>query len=187
MTCDNCEYKYTCTKHQMYDEYYDKVTFVEYTDETCDSFKSDDECKIDTIKDINSWKLITEEFPPILPKVYRRSNYTYRNTERMLLVVDQTNGTRMVKEGYAEVYDDGAVCWKIPGTIKEVTHWMPMPELPEPVEWVHSYVSIGRDKTTHLVASLTCENCGYIETNHFQYLKCPKCNALWDKVREEVK
>lgn len=52
MTCDNCEYKHTCNKHRVYDEYNDKVTFVEYTDETCDSFKSNDEQEVDTIKDL---------------------------------------------------------------------------------------------------------------------------------------
>lgn len=36
----------------MYDEYNDKVTFVEYTDETCDEFKDETEHEIDTIKDM---------------------------------------------------------------------------------------------------------------------------------------
>lgn len=52
MNCDNCEYKHTCNKHRMYDEYNDKVTFIDYTDKTCDEFKAETECEIDTIKDM---------------------------------------------------------------------------------------------------------------------------------------
>ena len=52
MTCDNCEYKHICSKHRIYDEYNDKVTFVEYTDETCDEFKNEDTCETDIIKDL---------------------------------------------------------------------------------------------------------------------------------------
>lgn len=52
MTCDNCGYKHTCNKHRMYDEYNDKVIFIEYTDKTCDSFKCDDRQEVVTIKDI---------------------------------------------------------------------------------------------------------------------------------------
>lgn len=134
---------------------------------------------------MSNWKLISEEFPPILPKEYHRGNTTWKNTERVLVVVDQTNGTRMVKEGYAEVYESGAICWKIPGTIKEVTHWMPMPELPEPVEWVHSYGIIWRQTAEVLRAfSVQCANCGHFDLGGLQFRKCPVCGALWDEFKE---
>lgn len=132
---------------------------------------------------MSNWKLISEEFPPILPKEHRRGNTTWKNTDRVLVVVDQTNGTRMVKEGYAEVYENGAICWRIPGTIKEVTHWMPMPELPEPIEWVHSYAVVGRGEKGY-VTSITCGHCKYIETKSIQFNKCPRCGVLWDEIHE---
>jgi hypothetical protein len=38
----------------------------------------------------------------------------------------------MVKEGYCEWYNDyPEPRWQIPGTIDEVTHWMPLPEPPK--------------------------------------------------------
>lgn len=128
----------------------------------------------------NNWKLVSEEFPPILPKVYNSNgNRPYRKTSRLLLVVDQTNGVRMVKEGYAEVYDDGSYFWRIPGTIKAVTHWMPLPELPEPVEWIHSYVIIERDSRGRAV-SVKCANCGHVNSKFIQFDRCDSCGALWD-------
>lgn len=132
---------------------------------------------------MSNWKLISEELPPILPQVHHRGTTTWRNTERILVVVDQTNGTRMVKEGYAEVYDYGYVCWKIPGTIKEVTHWMPMPELPEPVEWVHTNAYLWRNERG-MVEAIQCGLCGHFETKSIQFDKCTKCGALWDKCKE---
>lgn len=133
---------------------------------------------------MDNWKLISEEFPPILPKEYHHGTSTWRNTERVLVVVDQTNGTRMVKEGYAEVYTTGYVCWKIPGTIKTVTHWMPMPELPEPVEWVHSYGIIWRNDKGRADA-VQCGKCGHFDTKSIQFKKCPTCGALWDECKEK--
>lgn len=132
---------------------------------------------------MSSWKLISEEFPPIIPKEHHRGNTTWRNTERVLLVVDQTNGTRMIKEGYAEVFENGAICWRIPGTIKEVTHWMPMPELPEPIEWIHTDAYLWRNDRGRLEA-IQCCNCGHFETKSIRFDKCNQCGALFDKCEE---
>lgn len=132
---------------------------------------------------MSNWKLISEEFPPVLPKEHNIGSTVWRNTERVLVVVDQTNGTRMVKEGYAEVYDSGAVCWRIPGTIKEVTHWMPLPELPEPIDWVHTDAYLCRDDRGR-VEAIQCGLCGHFETKYIQFSKCTNCGALWDECKE---
>ena len=49
---------------------------------------------------------------------------------RVLCVCKQRSGKVFVKEGYYELFSNKP-CWRIPGSIDEVTHWMPLPEPPK--------------------------------------------------------
>ena len=48
---------------------------------------------------------------------------------RVLCVCQQRKGKIFVKEGYYELFGNRP-CWRIPGSIDSVTHWMPLPEPP---------------------------------------------------------
>ena len=56
-----------------------------------------------------------------------------KRSDKVLCCVEQKDGRRMIKEGYAFKYsdNDNYIKWKIPGTIYKVTHWTYMPELPD--------------------------------------------------------
>ena len=49
---------------------------------------------------------------------------------RVLCVCQQRSGKVFVKEGYYELFSNRP-CWRIPGSIDSVTHWMPLPEPPK--------------------------------------------------------
>lgn len=49
---------------------------------------------------------------------------------RVLCVCQQRSGKTFVKEGYYELFSNKP-CWRIPGSIDTVTHWMPLPEPPK--------------------------------------------------------
>lgn len=49
---------------------------------------------------------------------------------RVLCVCQQRSGKTFVKEGYYELFSNKP-CWRIPGSIDSVTHWMPLPEAPK--------------------------------------------------------
>ena len=84
-----------------------------------------------TIAPAPRWIPVTERLPDIV-KTAKAHRNVYRRTDRVLCACLQTNGKRMVKEGYAEFFNDyPEPNWKIPGTIHSVTHWMPLPEPPE--------------------------------------------------------
>lgn len=54
-----------------------------------------------------------------------------KRSEHVLCCVEQKDGRRMIKEGYAFIYSENTNhIWKIPGTIHKVTQWTYMPELP---------------------------------------------------------
>lgn len=55
-----------------------------------------------------------------------------KRSEHVLCCVEQKDGRRMIKEGYAFIYSENTnhIIWKIPGTIYKVTQWTYMPELP---------------------------------------------------------
>lgn len=80
---------------------------------------------------VQKWIPVTERLPEIV-KTTKAHRNVYRRTDRVQCACLQTNGKRMVKEGYAEFFNDyPEPNWKIPGTIHSVTHWMPMPQPPE--------------------------------------------------------
>ena len=72
------------------------------------------------------WIPVTERLPEADGK---RTTYgsTYAHSRRVLCACLQKDGKRMAKEGYCRIYNDGIVCWMIPGTIDSVTHWMELP------------------------------------------------------------
>lgn len=49
---------------------------------------------------------------------------------RVLCVCQQRSGKTFVKEGYYELFSNKP-CWRIPGSIDSVTHWMPLPKPPK--------------------------------------------------------
>lgn len=49
---------------------------------------------------------------------------------RVLCVCQQRSGKVFVKEGYYELFSNRP-CWRIPGSIDSVTHWMPLPSVPK--------------------------------------------------------
>lgn len=83
---------------------------------------------------VQRWIPVTERLPEIQYHLKKGRN-TYTRSVRVLCVCVQKSGKKMVKEGYCEWFSDyPEPCWKIPGTIDTVTHWMPLPEPPKEVE-----------------------------------------------------
>lgn len=79
------------------------------------------------------WISVKDRLPEVASR-HKRYRNTYTKSIRVLCVCVQKDGKRMVKEGYFEWFNDyPEAIWKIPGTIDSVTHWMPLPELPEEV------------------------------------------------------
>ena len=77
---------------------------------------------------VQEWISVDDKLPEVvsIQKGYRS---TVKKSIRVLCVCVQKSGKTMVKEGYCEWYNDyQEPRWKIPGTIEEVTHWMPLPE-----------------------------------------------------------
>ena len=77
---------------------------------------------------VQEWISVDDKLPEVvsIQKGYRS---TVKKSIRVLCVCVQKSGKTMVKEGYCEWYNDyQEPRWKIPGTIEEVTHWMPLQE-----------------------------------------------------------
>lgn len=67
-----------------------------------------------------------------LPELEKTSlNTKHRpKSARVLCSCTQRSGKVLVKEGYYELWNNSP-CWRIPGSIDSVTHWMPLPEPPK--------------------------------------------------------
>ena len=77
------------------------------------------------------WIPVGERLPEAA-STHKHRRYTSQKSARVLCVCLQKDGKRMAKEGHCEWYDGRPEpIWRIPGTIDSVTHWMPMPDLPE--------------------------------------------------------
>ena len=74
------------------------------------------------------WISVEDRLPEIDP--YGKGRYGGTRSVRVLCVCKQRDGRTFVKEGYYEPCGDGSVCWRIPGSIDSVTHWMPIPTPP---------------------------------------------------------
>jgi hypothetical protein len=74
------------------------------------------------------WISVEDRLPEIDP--YGKGRYGGTRSVRVLCVCKQRDGRTFVKEGYYEPCGDGSVCWRIPGSIDSVTHWMPLPTPP---------------------------------------------------------
>lgn len=87
----------------------------------------------------NKWIPVTERLPEVA-SIHNHRRYTSQKSIRVLCVCVQTSGKRMVKEGHCEWFDDHPEPrWRVPGEIDSVTHWMPLPEVPEEVSNVQKY------------------------------------------------
>ena len=82
------------------------------------------------------WISVEDRLPETEKTHIKDGNRWFDKSIRVLCVCKQKSGKVMVKEGYYELYThaDGtksnAPYWRIPGSIDEVTHWMPLPEPP---------------------------------------------------------
>ena len=80
---------------------------------------------------VQEWVSVEDKLPEVVSirKGYRS---TVKKSIRVLCVCVQKSGKTMVKEGYCEWHNDYPEHrWQIPGTIDDVTHWMPLPEPPK--------------------------------------------------------
>lgn len=75
------------------------------------------------------WISVEERLPDIDPS--GKGRYGGTRSVRVLCACKQKGGKTFVKEGYYEPCGNGRVCWRIPGSIDAVTHWMPLPEPPK--------------------------------------------------------
>lgn len=80
---------------------------------------------------VQEWISVNDKLPEIV-STHKRYRNTIKKSIRVLCVCVQKSGKTMVKEGYCEWYNDyHEPRWQIPGTIDDVTHWMPLPEPPK--------------------------------------------------------
>lgn len=80
---------------------------------------------------VQEWISVDDRLPEAV-STRKRYRSTSKKSIRVLCVCVQKSGKTMVKEGYCEWYNDyPEPRWLIPGTIDEVTHWMPLPEPPK--------------------------------------------------------
>lgn len=84
--------------------------------------------EIANIPVVNKWIDVNER----LPELEKISLNTKRRPKsvRVLCACKQRSGKVLVKEGYYELWSNNP-CWRIPGSIDSVTHWMPLPEPPK--------------------------------------------------------
>lgn len=75
----------------------------------------------------NDWISVKDGLPELEDN---RSGYHRPRSIRVLCVCRQRSGKVFVKEGYYELFNDKP-CWRIPGSIDSVTHWMLLPEPPK--------------------------------------------------------
>lgn len=76
---------------------------------------------------MTEWISVEERLPEIEDD--RKGGHRPRSI-RVLCVCQQKSGKRFVKEGYYELFNN-TPCWRIPGSIDDVTHWMPLPKPPK--------------------------------------------------------
>lgn len=82
---------------------------------------------------VQKWIPVSERLPDVA--VVKKTRYgSHTESVRVLCVCKQESGKRMIKEGFCNVYANGYVRWKIPGTVDSVTHWREMPEPPKECE-----------------------------------------------------
>ena len=80
---------------------------------------------------VQEWIPVKDKLPEIV-STHKRYRSTIKKSIRVLCVCVQKSGKTMVKEGYCEWYNDyPEPRWQIPGTIDDVTHWMPLPQPPK--------------------------------------------------------
>ena len=81
----------------------------------------------------SEWISVDERLPDLEPTLIKWGDCGYKQKSiRVLCACKQRSGKTLVKEGYCEVWVDSQIPhWKIPGSIDEVTHWMPLPEPPK--------------------------------------------------------
>lgn len=76
----------------------------------------------------NEWISVDERLPE-LEDGRNWGNHRPKSI-RVLCVCQQRSGKTFVKEGYYELFSNKP-CWRIPGSIDSVTHWMPLPKPPK--------------------------------------------------------
>ena len=80
---------------------------------------------------VQEWISVEDKLPEVV-SIHKGYRSTVKKSIRVLCVCVQKSGKTMVKEGYCEWYNDyNEPRWQIPGTIDDVTHWMPLPEPPK--------------------------------------------------------
>ena len=80
---------------------------------------------------VQEWISVDDKLPEVV-SIHQGYRSTVKKSIRVLCVCVQKSGKTMVKEGYCEWYNDyQEPRWQIPGTIDDVTHWMPLPQPPK--------------------------------------------------------
>ena len=80
---------------------------------------------------VQEWISVNDKLPEVV-SIHKGYRSTVKKSIRVLCVCVQKSGKTMVKEGYCEWYNDyHEPRWQIPGTIDDVTHWMPLPQPPK--------------------------------------------------------
>lgn len=69
------------------------------------------------------WISVENNLPELDPT---QKDKRHQKSVRVICRCEQRSGKVLVKEGYYEMWG-GHPCWKIPGSIDSVTHWMPLP------------------------------------------------------------
>lgn len=89
------------------------------------------DCLVKNGVTVQEWISVKDKLPEIV-STHKRYRSTIKKSIRVLCACVQNSGKTMVKEGYFELYNDyPEPRWQIPGTIDDVTHWMPLPEPPK--------------------------------------------------------
>ena len=80
---------------------------------------------------VQEWVSVKDKLPEVV-SIHKRYRSTVKKSIRVLCVCLQKSGKTMIKEGYCEWYNDYTEpCWKITGTIDDVTHWSYLPQPPK--------------------------------------------------------
>ena len=79
------------------------------------------------------WVNVKDGLPPFETAPKKIDTHHRSKSVRVLCACKQRSGSSFVKEGFCEIWN-GEPVWRIPGSIDEVTHWMPLPELPDILE-----------------------------------------------------
>ena len=89
---------------------------------------------IDACPTVNpyEWISVKDRLPEITATEKGWGDHKVQKSIRVLCVCRQKSGKVLVKEGYYELWDHSQnPCWRIPGSIDSVTHWMLLPEPPK--------------------------------------------------------